>query len=65
MNNLPRSPVLIVDPNGSGKTYKTSKILHHEWMENAVFINPDIIAQEKFGDWNSKDAIMQSVNYCE
>lgn len=35
------------------------------WMENAAYINPDIIAQEKFGDWNSKDAIMQSVNYCE
>ena len=27
--------------------------------------NPDIIAQEKFGDWNSKEAVMQSVQYCE
>lgn len=50
-------PVLIViaGPNGSGKTSVTSRILHHEWMENAVYINPDIIAQEKFGDWNSKE----------
>lgn len=61
------NPVLIViaGPNGSGKTSVTSKILHHEWMENAVYINPDIIAQEKFGDWNSKDAVMQAVEYCE
>lgn len=60
-------PVLIViaGPNGSGKTTITSKILRHEWLEGAVYVNPDIIAQEKFGDWNSKDAVMQSVKYCE
>lgn len=30
-------PVLIViaDPNGSGKTSVTSKILHHEWLEDS------------------------------
>ncbi len=43
----------------------TSKILHHEWMEDSVYINPDIVAQEKFGDWNSKEAVMQAVEYCE
>lgn len=61
------NPVLIViaGPNGSGKTSVTSKILHHEWMEDAVYINPDIIAQEKFGNWNSKEAVMQAVKYCE
>lgn len=67
MNTLLHKPVLIViaGPNGSGKTSVTSKILHHEWMEDAVYINPDIIAQEKYGNWNSKDAVMQSVQYCE
>lgn len=60
-------PVLIViaGPNGSGKTTITSKILHHQWMEDAVYINPDQIAQDKFGDWNSKEAVLQSVKYCE
>ncbi len=60
-------PVLIViaGPNGSGKTTITSKILHHQWMENAVYINPDQIARDKFGDWNSVEAVMQSVKYCE
>lgn len=67
MNQFIHKPVLIViaGPNGSGKTSVTSKILHHEWMEDSIYINPDIIAQEKFGDWNSKEAIMQAVQYCE
>lgn len=36
-------PVLIViaGPNGSGKTTITTQILQHEWMEDAVYINPD------------------------
>ena len=60
-------PVLIViaGPNGSGKTTITSQILHHQWMEDAVYINPDQIAKNKFGDWNSVEAVMQSVKYCE
>lgn len=60
-------PILIViaGPNGSGKTTITSKILKHEWLEDAVYINPDTIAQEKFGDWNSTEAILQSIHYCE
>lgn len=62
-----RKPVLIViaGPNGSGKTSVTSKILHHEWMEDSVYINPDIVAQERFGDWNSLEAIKKAVIYCE
>lgn len=60
-------PVLIViaGPNGSGKTTITTKILHHQWMEDAVYINPDQIANNKFGDWNSPEAVMKSVKYCE
>ena len=60
-------PVLIIIawPNGSGKTTITSKILKHEWLEDAIYVNPDIVAQEKFGDWNSKEAIIKSVKYCE
>jgi predicted ABC-type ATPase len=34
-------------------------------MEDSVYINPDIVAQEKFGDWNSMDAIKKAVVYCE
>lgn len=60
-------PVLIViaGPNGSGKTTITSKILRHEWMEDAVYVNPDQVAQDKFGDWNSPEAVLQAAQYCE
>lgn len=60
-------PVLIViaGPNGSGKTTITSKILRHEWLEDAVYVNPDQVAQNKFGDWNSAEAVMQAAQYCE
>ena len=67
VNGSEHKPVLIViaGPNGSGKTSVTTHLLHHEWMEDAIYINPDIIAQERFGDWNSPEAILQSVKYCE
>lgn len=60
-------PVLIIiaGPNGSGKTSVTSKIIHHEWMEDSIYINPDNIAQEKFGDWNSSEAVMKAAKYSE
>ena len=59
-------PVLIIiaGPNGSGKTTITSQILHHEWLENSVYINPDQVAQDRFGDWNSVEAVRQAAEYC-
>ncbi len=59
-------PVLIViaGPNGSGKTSVTSKILHHEWLEDSEYINPDNVARDIFGDWNNQDAILKAANYC-
>lgn len=59
-------PVLIViaGPNGSGKTSVTSKILHHEWLEDSEYINPDNAARDIFGDWNNRDAVLNAANYC-
>lgn len=48
-----------------GKTTITTQFLHHEWSEGTLYINPDIIAQEKFGDWNSKEAVIKAAGYCE
>lgn len=62
-----RKPVLIViaGPNGSGKTSTTRLVIKHEWAEQCVYINPDEIAQSKFGDWNNPSAVRKSVEYCE
>ncbi len=64
---ISHKPILIIiaGPNGSGKTSVTSKLLKHEWIEDAVYINPDIIAQEKFGDWNSVESVSKAVKYSE
>lgn len=60
-------PVLIIiaGPNGSGKTSITSRIIKHDWMEDSIYINPDNIAQDKFGDWNSVEAVMKAAKYSE
>ena len=59
-------PVLIViaGPNGSGKTSVTSKILHHEWLEDSEYINPDNVARDVFDDWNNQESILKAANYC-
>lgn len=55
-------PVLCVvaGPNRSGKTSTTEKLLANEWTADSVYINPDNIAQEKFGDWNSQEAVLNA-----
>ena len=67
MSQTAHRPVLIViaGPNGSGKTTITSKILKHEWLENALYVNPDQVAQDRFGDWNSPEAVLKAARYCE
>lgn len=57
--------IIIAGPNGSGKTTITNQFLHHEWSEGTLYINPDIVAQEKFGDWNSKTSVIKAARYCE
>lgn len=61
------APLLIViaGPNGSGKTTITSEVIESDWMEDAVYINPDNVALERFGDWNSTDAVLEAARYCE
>lgn len=56
--------IIIAGPNGSGKTSVTQKFLHHEWAEGTIYINLDEVAKERFGDWNSREAILSAANYC-
>jgi predicted ABC-type ATPase len=55
--------LVIAGPNGSGKTSLTSKILKHDWIEGCVYINPDNIARDVFGDWNSPEAVLKAAQY--
>jgi predicted ABC-type ATPase len=52
---LKPSLIIIAGPNGSGKTTITSQILKHDWTLDSVYINPDEIAQNQFGDWNNSE----------
>jgi predicted ABC-type ATPase len=55
--------LIIAGPNGSGKTSVTGKILKHEWVGDCKYINPDLIARDRFGDWNSPKSVMQAAQY--
>ena len=50
---------VVAGPNGSGKTTTTNQLLNNEWAADSLYINPDNIAQETFGDWNSPEAVLK------
>jgi len=51
---------IVAGPNGSGKTTTTIQLLNNEWGADSLYINPDNIAQETFGDWNSPEAVLKA-----
>ena len=57
--------LIIAGPNGAGKTTVTSQILKHEWVEGCEYINPDLIARDKFGDWNSQEMVLKAAQFAE
>ncbi len=62
MTELKPKLIVIAGPNGSGKTSVTNKILEHDWIEGCVYVNPDNIAKDVFGDWNSPEAVLKAAN---
>ncbi len=60
------SLTIIAGPNGSGKTTITELFLNYKpWFGNTIYINPDNIAQEKFGGWNNKESFINAANYAQ
>jgi predicted ABC-type ATPase len=54
--------IIIAGPNGSGKTTITNQILEHDWKHGCIYINPDQIAQDKYGDWNNPSNALKAAN---
>jgi predicted ABC-type ATPase len=61
-NDKPKM-LIVAGPNGAGKTSITGKILKHEWITGCEYINPDLIARDKFGNWNAKETVLQAAQY--
>jgi predicted ABC-type ATPase len=60
-------PVLlaIAGPNGSGKTTVTARLRQDRWSDDVEYLNPDEIARDMFGDWNSPEAVLQAAKWTE
>jgi len=63
MGNDKPKLIIIAGPNGSGKTTITEQLLTHEWGDECTYINPDIIAKDVFGDWNSESSVRKAAEY--
>jgi predicted ABC-type ATPase len=57
--------LLVAGPNGAGKTTITERGLAHEWFDGCEYVNPDLIARDEFGDWNSPKAVFQAANLAQ
>ncbi|MEO7034451.1 MAG: zeta toxin family protein [Polyangiaceae bacterium] len=57
----PRPRLLIVaGPNGAGKTTITEQGLAHDWFGGCEYVNPDLIAEREFGNWNDPAIVLQA-----
>jgi predicted ABC-type ATPase len=59
------NPVLLViaGPNGAGKTTVTVRLRREKWSDDVEYLNPDDVARERFGDWNSPQASLDAARW--
>jgi predicted ABC-type ATPase len=57
--------LVIAGPNGAGKTTVTERLKADYWSEGVEYLNPDDIARERFGDWNSPSAVLEAARWTE
>lgn len=52
--------LVIAGPNGSGRTTLSSRLNIEKYSRGAAFLNPDNVARDQFGDWNSAEAMREA-----
>jgi len=59
------NPVLLViaGPNGAGKTTVTARLRVEKWSDGVEYLNPDEVARDRFGDWNSPQASLAAARW--
>jgi predicted ABC-type ATPase len=55
--------LVIAGPNGAGKTTITARLRADHWSEGVEYLNPDEVARDRFGDWNSPSAVLQAAEW--
>jgi predicted ABC-type ATPase len=59
------SLLVIAGPNGAGKTTVTARLRQERWSEGVEYLNPDDVARDRFGDWNSPAAVIDAARWTE
>jgi len=57
--------IVVAGPNGAGKTSITEQLLRHEWMGGCEYVNPDLIARDEYGDWNTPEIVIKAARRAE
>lgn len=57
--------LVIAGPNGAGKTTVTARLRTDHWSAGLEYLNPDEIARDRFGDWNSPEAVVSAARWAE
>ncbi len=57
--------LVIAGPNGGGKTTVTARLRVERWSEGALYLNPDEVARDRFGDWNSPEAVLAAARWTD
>ncbi len=55
--------LVIAGPNGAGKTTVTARLREERWSEGVEYLNPDEVARDRFGDWNSPAAVLSAATW--
>lgn len=55
--------LVVAGPNGSGKTTVTVRLRAERWSDGVEYLNPDDVARDRFGDWNSPAASLDAARW--